>query len=63
MEFDYLVGRRVLPHLCGNNWSWRPTLQFTDSDARFVCFHYSGQPLRAIGRDSKVFVFTVAVAY
>jgi bifunctional DNA primase/polymerase-like protein len=51
MEFDCEVGRRMLPHLCGNNWSWRTTLQFTDQNARFVCFHYSGQPLRAIGRD------------
>ena len=51
MEFDYNVGRRMLPHLCGNNWSWRTTLQFTDQNSRFVCFHYSGQPLRDIGRD------------
>ena len=51
MEFDYEVGRRMLPHLCGNDWSWRSTLQFTDADARFVCFRHSGQRLRAIGRD------------
>jgi hypothetical protein len=51
MEFDYEVGPRVLPHLCGNNWSWRTTLQFTDANARFVCFHHSGERLRAIGRD------------
>jgi hypothetical protein len=51
MEFDYEVGRRMLPLLCGNNWSWRASLQFTDPNARFVCFHYSGQRLRAIGSD------------
>lgn len=51
MEFDYEVGRRMLPHLCGNNWSWQATLQFTDPNARFVCFHHSGQRLRAIGSD------------
>ena len=51
LEFDYQIGRRVLPHLCGNNWSWRSTLQFTDAKAQFVCFHHSGQRLRAIGRD------------
>lgn len=51
LEVDYEVGRRMLPHLCSDNWSWRPTLQFTDPKARFICFHYSGQPLRAIGRD------------
>jgi hypothetical protein len=51
MEFDYEVGPRVLAHLCGNSWSWCTTLQFTDANARFVCFHHSGERLRAIGRD------------
>lgn len=51
MEFDHEVGHHVLPHLCGNDWSWRATLQFTDLNARFVCFRHSGQPLRAIGRE------------
>jgi len=51
LEVDYHVGRHMLPHLCGNNWSWRATLQFTDENTRFVCFHHSGQRLRAIGRD------------
>ncbi len=51
LEVDYQVGRHMLPNLCGSNWSWRTTLQFTDENARFVCFHHSGERLRAIGRD------------
>lgn len=39
------------PH-CNSRTSWR-----------FVCFHHSGQRLRAIGRTSREFDFTVAVAH
>jgi hypothetical protein len=49
LEFDYEVGHRILPHLCGGDLSWRKTLQFTDAHARFACFHYTAQRLRSLG--------------
>jgi hypothetical protein len=49
LEFDYDVGRQMLPHLCGESMSWRKTLQFTDATSRFACFNYSGEHVRAIG--------------
>lgn len=51
LEFDYAASRKTLPHFCKEDWSWRTSLQFSDPHAHFVCFCYSGQRLRAIGRE------------
>jgi hypothetical protein len=46
LEFNYDIGPQTMLHLCGGEWSWRTTLQFTNSNSRFVCFIYSGQKIR-----------------
>jgi hypothetical protein len=51
LEFDYDMGRYAVQSLCRDDLSWRTTLQFTSSNARFVCFRYSGQRIRAVGRE------------
>lgn len=51
LEFDYEAGQQSLGYLCGEEWSWRGTLQFTDMNSRFVCFRNSGQRIRMVGRD------------
>ena len=51
LEFDYATGRKMLRHLCKEDWSWQTSLQFTDNHARFICFRYSGQRVRAVGHD------------
>jgi Bifunctional DNA primase/polymerase, N-terminal len=51
LEFTYDIGRETLQRLCEDDWSWRTTLQFTNSNARFVCFTYSGQQTRKLGSD------------
>ncbi|MGD0096958.1 MAG: bifunctional DNA primase/polymerase [Terracidiphilus sp.] len=48
LEFTYDVGGETVRRLGEDDWSWRTTLQFTDQNARFVCFRYSGQRIRAI---------------
>jgi len=49
LEVDVVIGRTALKFLCGDDWTWRNTLQFQDRDTRFVCFRYSGQKVRALG--------------
>jgi hypothetical protein len=49
LEFTYDFGREMVRYLCEDDWSWRTTVQFTDQNARFVCFRYSGQQIRTLG--------------
>jgi hypothetical protein len=51
LEFTYDIGREMVRYLCEDDWSFRSTLQFTDHNARFVCFRYSGQQIRILGDD------------
>jgi hypothetical protein len=51
LEFDYATGRKMLRELSNGDWGWQSSLQFSDPSARFVCFRYSGQRVRALGRD------------
>ncbi len=46
---DYGIGSEAFKHISGEDRSWCTSLQFTDSNERFICFRYSGEHLRNIG--------------
>jgi hypothetical protein len=51
LGFNYELGHDAFSDLCGDDRSWCTSLQFTDSNERFICFQYSGQRIRAIGSE------------
>ena len=51
LEYTHDIGREMVRYLCEDDRSWRTTLQFTDQNARFVCFRYSGEQIRPLGSD------------
>ncbi len=49
LEYTYDIGQNAIRDLCKDDWSWRETAQFTDRNARSVCFRYSGEQIRTLG--------------
>jgi len=49
LEFTYDIGQATIRYLLEDDCSWHTTVQFTDQNARFVCFRYSGQRIRTLG--------------